>query len=266
VGPSGPALTKPFGTDRSNRAAKTRARPTRQLAMRREQTSLQVALIFALGPVRGQAAPETATAIEQARLFIERAETLGETHEDPALPYGVLQSAWAASLVGFNGDVLRQRAAQYLALAEKHNLRLPLMVGHYLMGFSLVLTGDMAQGRAHFDQALSLHASPTERMLSSPHFAPCTVDMLAFRSVAMWLCGYPEAALASADQAVNNARQIGNASVSMNALAWALDTHIWCGNYDTEKAILDELCALTEEKGAAAQNAFGIVYKGLFFS
>jgi predicted ATPase len=51
-------------------------------ALRREQISLQVALISPLGVVRGWADPETATAIEQAGLLIERAEKLGEAHED----------------------------------------------------------------------------------------------------------------------------------------------------------------------------------------
>jgi len=236
-------------------------------ALRQEQISLQVALIGPLEAVRGWAAPETSAAIEQARQLIEETETLGESLENPALQFGVLVGAWAVSISAFNGDVLRQRATEYLVLAEKTQLRLPIWIGHYLLGFSLVLTGDMPQGRAHFDQALSLNASATEREreLSSPYFVPNTASMLVYRSIAMWLCGYPEAALASADSGVNSARQIGDAQVLMNALAWALDLHIWCGNYDTEKATLDELCALAEDKGASAWSAYGIAYKGVFF-
>ena len=47
-------------------------------ALRREQIELQVALITPLLHVKGYAAPETKAAVEQARLLIDQAETLGE--------------------------------------------------------------------------------------------------------------------------------------------------------------------------------------------
>jgi hypothetical protein len=37
----------------------------------------------------------------------------------------------------FNGDVIRELAAQFLALAEKQGATVPLMIGHRLMGNSL---------------------------------------------------------------------------------------------------------------------------------
>ena len=51
-------------------------------APRREQINLQVALATALMHTRGYAAPEPKAAINQARLFIEDAEALGEPPED----------------------------------------------------------------------------------------------------------------------------------------------------------------------------------------
>ena len=58
-------------------------------------------------------------AIEQARLFIQRAEALGEAPEDPLMLFSVLYAFFAANIVGFKGDVVRQLAAQFLVLAEK---------------------------------------------------------------------------------------------------------------------------------------------------
>ena len=54
-------------------------------ALRRKQIELQVALINSLMHVKGQAAPETEVALEQARLLIEQVEALGEPPEDPLL-------------------------------------------------------------------------------------------------------------------------------------------------------------------------------------
>ena len=74
----------------------------------------------------------------------------------------------------------------------------------------------------------------------------------------MWCLGYPDAALADADQALKDARELGHAATLMNALAFASFTHILCGNYATATALLDELVALADEKGALNWKAIGM--------
>jgi predicted ATPase len=130
-------------------------------ALRREQIKLQVALITPLIHVKGYAAPETKAAVERARLLIEQAETLGEPTEDPLLLFSVLYGFWVTHNVAFNGNMMRQLAAQFVARAEKQSDIAPLMIGHRILGVSLTLTGDPEQGRKHFDQALRLY-DPTE--------------------------------------------------------------------------------------------------------
>ena len=67
-------------------------------ALRREEIKLQVALANALMHVEGYAAPETKAAVEQARVFIERAEELGESPNDPLLLFSVLYGVWKLGL------------------------------------------------------------------------------------------------------------------------------------------------------------------------
>src|SRR6202008_4907630 len=88
-------------------------------ALRREEIKLQVARLRPLQNVKGQAAPETKAAAERARLLIEQAEALGEPPEDPLLLFSALYGIWIASYVAFNGDAMREVAAQFLARAEK---------------------------------------------------------------------------------------------------------------------------------------------------
>ena len=95
-------------------------------ARRREQIELQVALITPLLHVKGYAAPETKAAVERARLLIDQAETLGEPPQDPLLLFSVLFGFWVANYVAFNGDVVCELAAQFLALAEKQGATVPL--------------------------------------------------------------------------------------------------------------------------------------------
>ena len=164
-------------------------------ALRREQIKLQVALIAPLIQSKGYAAPETKAAAERARLLIEQAEALGEPPEDPLLLFSVLYGFWVANLVAFNGDVMRDLAAQFLALAEKQGATVPLMIGHRLMGVSLLCTGDIAEGRAHLDRAIALYDPAEHRPLATRFGHDTGVVVLTFRSLALWLLGYPEAAL-----------------------------------------------------------------------
>jgi predicted ATPase len=65
--------------------------------------------------------------------------------------------------------------------------------------------------------------------------------------MALWLLGYPDAALADAKQALQEARDIGQATTLMFALFFTSLTQIFCGNYATATKEHDELIALAEE-------------------
>ena len=63
------------------------------------------------------------------------------------------------------------------------------------------------------------------------------VAALSFRSWALWFLGYPNAALADADQALRDAREIGHAATLMYALLYASFSHACCANYTTANAL-----------------------------
>jgi class 3 adenylate cyclase/predicted ATPase len=229
-------------------------------ALRREEIKLQVALANALMHTKGYAAPEPKAAVEQARLLIERAEALGEPPEDPLLLFSVFYGLWVANFVAFDGDVSRDLAAQFLALAEKQGTTVPLMIGHRLMATSLVGTGDIAKARAHCDKAIALYDPAEHRPLATRFGQDVGVAILFWRSWALWLLGYPEVALADADDALKNAREIGHAGTLMYILAtW---THIQCGDYAIAVAQSQELLALADEKGAPLWKALGMMAQG----
>jgi class 3 adenylate cyclase/predicted ATPase len=231
-------------------------------ALRRERIKLQAALITPLIHVKGYAAPETKAATERARLLIEQAEALGEAPEDPLLLFSVLYGFWVANLVAFNGDVIRNLAEQFLALAEKHGTTAPLLIAHRLMGSSLLLTGEIARGRAHYDQAIAFYDPAEHRPLATRFGQDVRVAILSYRSFALWMLGYPKAALADTDQALSDAREIGQAATLMYALAVASFTPTLCGSYATAKALADELVPLAEEKGTSWWKAFGMMEQG----
>ena len=230
--------------------------------VRSEQIKLQVALVNALMHLKGYAAPEPKAAVEQARQFIERAEALGEPPEDPLMLFSILYGVWAANYVAFNGEVTRELASQFAALAEKRTETVPLMIGHRLMGNSLMLTGDIAEGRAHYDQAFALYDPVKHRPLATRFGQDVGVSIFVYRALAQWMLGYPETALADADHAVEDARGSGHAGTLMYAQFHTSLTNILCAKYTAANAQCDEVVRLAAEKGAALWKALGTMQKG----
>ena len=235
-------------------------------ALRREQIKLQVALINPLMHVKGFGASETKMAAEQARLLIEQAEALGEPPEDRLLLFSVLYSFWVANFVVFNGDVIRELAAQFLTIAEKQRAIAPLMIGHRLMGVSMMSTGNSAQARAHYDEALALYDPAEHRPLATRFGGDIGVTILSCRSIALWILGYPKAALADTVHVLKDAREIDQAATLMHALCFTLHSLIHCRNYTEANAQCDELLALADEKGSLFWKGLGTVLQGCVFA
>ena len=235
-------------------------------ALRREQVKLQVAVITPLMHVKGYSAPETKAAVEQARLLIEQVEELGEPLEDPLLLYSVLYGFFVANFVAFNGDVLREVATQFMALAAKQDTKILFMIGHRLLGISLLYTGKIAEARVHYDQALALYDPTEHRRLAARFGQDPGVSILSFRSQALFFLGHPAAALADADQAMNDARGIGHVATLLFALFYSWWTHFVCGDYRTANALTDELVALANEKGSLQWQASAMRVRGWFYA
>jgi class 3 adenylate cyclase/predicted ATPase len=231
-------------------------------ALRREQIKFQVELITPLIHVKGHAAPETRAVAERAHLLIEQAEALGELPEDPLLLFSVLYGVWVAILAAFDGTAIRELASRFLALAEKQRATPPLMVGHRLMGVSLLFTGDIAEARPHLDRAIMFYDPAAHRPLATRFGQDNRVASLSYRAWALWTLGYPDAALADADHALSEAREIGQATTLMSALLFVSFTHVLCGHYVRAQVLADELVVAAEEKSTPYWKAFGTVTQG----
>ncbi len=237
--------------------------PTSQ-ALRQEEIKLQVALVPPLLNVKGFVAAETKAATERARSLIEHAEARGEPLQDPLLLFSVLFGGWVANFVAFNGRMLRELAAQFLALAESQGATAPLMVGHSMTGLACATGGEFLRARAQYDQALLLYDPTVHRALLT-HFAAQdqrVVD-LSFRSLTLWMLGYPDAALADAERALREAREIDHASTLMFALWWTGLTKASCGSYTTANAFAEELVALGDQNSSPTHKVTGTVLRGI---
>ena len=130
------------------------------------------------------------------------------------------------------------------------------------MGMSLLTTGDIADARAHFDRAIALYDPAEHRSLATRFGQDVRVAVLSCRSLALWLLGYPDAALADAGHALKEAREIGQAASLMYALVVTTFTLIHRGNSAAATTQLDEAAALAAEKGALLWKATGMTNQG----
>jgi predicted ATPase len=199
-------------------------------------------------------------------LLIERGEVSGEPPEDPLVLFSVLYGFWAANYLAFDGDVLRKLAMQFLALAEKQGATGPIMIGHRLMGTSLLLTGDLVEGLTHLNRGMALCDPMQHRSLATRFGQDVGVAILCYRALALWLRGYPDAALADAEQALQEARKIGQAVTLAYAIVHVNFLHRCRGNYTMANAIVGELAALADERGSSYWKSQVMVHQGCIWA
>jgi predicted ATPase len=130
------------------------------------------------------------------------------------------------------------------------------------MGISAMCTGDVAQGRAHFDRAVALYDPAEHRPLAVRFGHDSRVAVLCYRSWSLWMLGYPDAALMDAEHALKDAREIGQAATLAYALAHASFPTLHCGSHASAAAQSQELVALAEDKGAWFWKPHGMMQQG----
>ena len=235
-------------------------------ALRRERIKLQIELSNALIHTKGHASPETQGSFDRARAFIEEAEGLGEPPEDPLVLFSVLYGFWVRSRMAFKGDMACELAEQFQRLAQKQKSTIPPMIGHMLMGISLVLVGSIADGRKHLDQVIGLYDPAEHRPLATRFGHDVRMSALSWRALAAWMLGYPDAALADAEHALKDAHEIDHAATSMFALSHTSLAFIHSGNHDAASAMINELFALAEEIGSLYWKSYGALLQGGLFA
>ena len=230
--------------------------------LRREQIKLQVALAHAQMHAKGYAASETKAAFQQARVFVERAEALGEPPEDPLALFSVLYGFYGTNFIAFKGESVSKLATQFLALAEKQTAAVPIVIGHRLVGISLLHTGEVEGGLEHLDRAIALYDRASHRPFVTRFVLDIGTVPKSWRALTLWLLGYPDAARAGAENAIADARELGHVPTLMSALSTTSWTYIFCGSYDDATTHADELIGLADEAGALFWKAMGMLFRG----
>ena len=155
-------------------------------------------------------------------LLIEQAEALGEPPEDPLLLFSVLYGFWVANYVAFNGDVCRELAAQFLALAEKQRATGPAYDRASPYGHFLVIDGRHCRRPS----ASTIRRSRFTILPSIVRWRRDLAKTSGWQScpIGRWPCGclaIPRPRSQTSNAALKDAREIGQAATLMFALYFA---------------------------------------------
>jgi tetratricopeptide (TPR) repeat protein len=83
------------------------------------------------------------------------------------------------------------------------------MIGHRVMGVTLLFTGSLTRARAHFDRALALYNPEEHGQLAHLFGQDPRNTTLFYRAYTLWVLGYPDVAMADTNQALKYARETG---------------------------------------------------------
>jgi predicted ATPase len=130
---------------------------------------------------------------------------------------------------------------------------------------ALTLTGNLVDGKKHYDRALAIYDPAEHRSLTTRSGRDVGAALLSSRSSCVWQLGYPAVAQDDGERAVKDARETGHDTTLMFALHATGFNHICCGDYTAAIARLDELVALADERGATYWKANGTALRGWLF-
>jgi hypothetical protein len=158
----------------------------RRLRPGREQNDLELDVQLALiGPTiaaKGYGAPDLAS-------VSRRALDLCAALKDEVRIYPALYARWSYDRV--TGDVLNacRLADEFLTLADRHGTRTGRMIGHRLLGTSLMLTGRFRSAREHLERCVALYDADLDQSAAVTYGVDARITALSLLSTVAWHLG-----------------------------------------------------------------------------
>jgi len=167
---------------------------------------LQTTRAAAILATKGMTAAETAKAYARAR---ELCRELG----DPPAVFPVLRGMAAMYHVRAEFDRMHEVAQEFLRLSNAQSQSTPRSFAHAFVGANLLGQGRLSEALEHLETALELY-DPQEQVESALVTAMDSRTMaLTWRASTLCLLGFPDQGLASMQESIRHAEQLGHAYV-----------------------------------------------------
>src|SRR2546425_4447372 len=227
----------------------------------RDQMRLELRLLLALGPslqqMYGFGNPDVEVTYMRAR---ELCEQVGE-------PAELFQSLWglwlyaAGGKAGFNEG--RRIAEELLSLAERLDDRVLLLEARDALSPTTLWMGEPVAACRHSEQGMALYDQEQHRSLAF-HYGGHDPGVCCHMhsALALWMLGYPAAALERGRVGVTLARALAHPSSLANALPFLGVVRQLRGEVDAVHELTVSLIDLSAAHGLAQWLAFGRILEG----
>jgi predicted ATPase len=226
------------------------------VARKQQEVDLQVTLAAALRFPKGYAHPEVSEALGRARSLILETEGAGTIAY-----FGMLFGLVGVNYIGGRPKVAREHAEEFLSLAQSLTQPQLLLMGHQLVGMTLIVIGDYPAALAHLERAVGLYKPEEYHELAYRFGGDPGVRALSIRAWALWHGGRFDQAN-EGYEALRQARQ----SVHLETLAYGLSynclTAVSARRAVEAEELANELTVFAREHGFALLYGYGLILQG----
>jgi predicted ATPase/DNA-binding winged helix-turn-helix (wHTH) protein len=200
---------------------------------------------------------------DQIRTAIERALVLAETLGDHLHQLQLL--AGLNLFLNRLGDLRGSLAAAEKGGAIARAIGNPegLVWAEWMIGISNYIKGSQAAAQFHCERGLAL---ASEYSVFNGNYFGCDHRIRAFVALAraLWLRGFPDQALATAQKAIDEAARQNQPISICVSLMYSSSVFLWTGDYPSATAFIDQLIAYSARYSMEPYRAAGIAMKGEF--
>ena len=182
------------------------------------ELNVQISLIGPTIALQGFAAAAVADVSSRA------IELCRELDNDPRI-FPALYARWSYARVSSNLREAGALAQEFLTLAERRGIRADRMVGHRLLGTSL-LDGETAKAREHLKRATELYDATADRATAMIYGTDVQVTSLSNLCIVEWLLGRVTEAIGHGQDALDLAGQLRHAHTLGYAYAHVCALHM----------------------------------------
>ena len=221
----------------------------------KQELTLHITLSMGLMATKGAGAPEVERTYARAR---ELCQQVGET---PQL-FPVLCGLWLFYLVRAQLQTARKLGEELLNLAQRMQDAICLLEAHRALGTSLFYLGELALGRAHLEQAITLYDPQQHRSLAFRIGQDPGVVCGGFAAWALGVLGYPDQALQRSYDTHALAQELAHPFTLAYSLDFVARIHQLRREEQLTRQWAEALLMLSREQGFTQRLATGTILLG----
>ncbi len=206
------------------------------------ELALQVEFGYALIPVRGWAASDTARAFTRAG---ELSRQIGDT----PVHFRALWGLGAFHFVRGDQRQADQVAEQCMLVAGKTNDIDAIMEAHYLRGITSCVMGDFVAGQHDLEECVRIYGTGKREAHRVLYGQDVKASALGWLAMARWVCGHPDEALDCAKESLEFVRDATQPFLLARGLASVGFVHVFRGDPQGPDSPLQAAIALCTEQG-----------------